>query len=261
MPTCIAEGPSVAAPASLEVLWARHAEDVRAAQRLRYEVFAQEMGARLEEPAAAAGLDIDRFDAFCDHLLVRARPPGAEDGDAGVVVGTCRVLPPAPARAAGGYYTETEFDLAPLAPLRLRALELGRSCVHPRWRAGGVVLTMWGALAAYMQRHALDTLIGCASIGIADGGANASALWHSLRHTHLAPSRWQVTPRHPLPLKAARSGTVAVAPPLVKGYLRCGARVIGPPALDAAFRTADLPLMLRMEDLSQRYRRHLVEET
>lgn len=238
----------------VEVLWARHAEDVRAAQRLRYQVFAQEMGARLASPGAAAGLDVDRFDGFCDHLIVRAGPP-----DATVVVGTYRVLPPAPARAAGGYYTDTEFDLAPLASLRARALELGRSCVHPDWRSGSVILAMWGALAAYMQLHGLETMIGCASIGIADGGANAAALWQSLRHTHLAPARWHVTPHHPLPELPPGDGPAPIAPPLVKGYLRCGARVIGAPALDTAFRTADLPLMLRMEDLAPRYRRHLLE--
>jgi putative hemolysin len=251
-----APGAAVQAP-RLEVLWARHAEDVRAAQRLRYQVFALEMGARLEGAAAARGLDVDRFDAFCDHLLVRARLPGAAD-EAGVVVGTYRVLRPGPARAAGGYYTDTEFDLTPLARLRPRALELGRSCVHPDWRAGSVVLAMWGALAACMQRHALDTMIGCASIGATDGGVNASALWHTLRRTHLTAPCWQVTPRHPLPLVPARGHGIPVAPPLVKGYLRCGARVIGAPALDAAFGTADLPLMLRMEDLAPRYRRHLI---
>lgn len=273
MQTLLADRPGLAAPRRLqratahppaearhrhlEVSWARHADDVVAAQRLRYQVFGQEMGARLEPGAAAEGLDSDRFDAFCDHLLVRARPPGTGD-HAAVVVGTYRVLRPSRARAAGGYYTDTEFDLAPLAPLRARALELGRSCVHADWRAGGVVLAMWGALATYMQQHALDTMIGCASIGIADGGANAAAVWHSLSRTHLAAPSWQVTPRHPLPVSRARTDVVPVAPPLVKGYLRCGARIIGPPALDEAFRTADLPLMLRLEDLAPRYRRHLI---
>jgi len=267
MPILLAERPALVAlggrrpialparggPARLDATWARDAEDVRAAQRLRYQVFAHEMGARLDAAGAAAGLDVDRFDAFCDHLLVRSGPPGAR-----VVVGTYRVLPPARARAAGGYYTDTEFDLAPLAPLRSRALELGRSCVHPDWRSGSVILAMWGALASYMQRHGLETMIGCASIGIADGGANASALWRTLRRTHMADPCWQVTPRHPLPDIGA-ADAVAVAPPLVKGYLRCGARILGAPALDAAFGTADLPLMLRMEDLAPRYRRHLLE--
>ena len=244
-------------PARLEAIWARDATEVRAAQRLRYRVFAHEMGARLDAASAAAGLDVDRFDAFCDHLLVRAGPPGA-----GVVVGTYRVLRPARARDAGGYYTDTEFDLAPLAPLRSRALELGRSCVHPDWRSGGVILAMWGALASYMQRHRLETMIGCASIGIADGGANAAAVWRALRRTHMADPCWHVTPRHPLPdIAPGPSAANAVAPPLVKGYLRCGARIIGAPALDAAFGTADLPLMLRMQDLAPRYRRHLLESS
>lgn len=237
----------------LEVAWARDAAEVNAAQRLRYQVFAQEMGARLDTAGAAAGLDVDRFDPFCDHLLVHAGPV-----EEGIVVGTYRVLPPARARAAGGYYTDTEFDLAPLAPLRGRALELGRSCVHPAWRSGSVILAMWSALASYMQRHGLETMIGCASIGITDGGANAAALWRALRRTHLAAPRWQVTPRHPLPDVEAAGG-IAIAPPLLKGYLRCGARVIGAPALDSAFGTADLPLMLRMEDMAPRYRRRLLK--
>lgn len=237
----------------LEVLWARDAADVHAAQRLRYQVFAGEMGARLDPVGAAPGLDEDRFDPFCDHLLVRAGPP-----DTGIVVGTYRVLPPARARAAGGYYTDTEFDLAPLAPLRSRALELGRSCVHPGWRSGSVILAMWSALASYMQIHGLETMIGCASIGMADGGANAAALWGALRQTHLAAPRWRVTPRQPLPDVAPAEG-MPVAPPLLKGYLRCGARIIGAPAFDAAFGTADLPVMLRMEDMAPRYRRRLFQ--
>lgn len=236
----------------LQIAWARDAAEVNAAQRLRYQVFAQELGARLDTAGAAAGLDADRFDPFCDHLLVRAGPL-----DGGIVVGTYRVLPPARARAAGGYYTDTEFDLAPLAPLRSRALELGRSCVHPAWRTGSVILAMWSALASYMQRHRLETMIGCASIDMADGGANAAALWRTLRRTHLAAPRWQVTPRLPLPEMGAAGGP-AIAPPLLKGYLRCGARVIGAPAVDAAFGTADLPLMLRMGEMAPRYRRHLL---
>ena len=96
-----------------EVYWADCEDDVRDAQRLRYQVFAQEMRARLTPPVGiAAGLDADRFDAYCDHVLVRlATLPGAAPG---MLVGTYRVLAPGAARRAGGFYTDTEFDLAPL---------------------------------------------------------------------------------------------------------------------------------------------------
>ncbi|MBE7939089.1 MULTISPECIES: GNAT family N-acyltransferase [Ramlibacter] len=247
-------GPQTPPATRLELVWARDAAEVQDAQRLRHQVFAQEMGAQLED--AGSGLDVDRFDAFCDHLLVRAGPR-----EAAVVVGTYRVLPPDAARRAGGFYTDTEFDLSALQALRPRALELGRSCVHPQWRSGAVILAMWSALAAYMQRHALETMIGCASIGIRDGGRNAAALWHALRGTHMAAPQWHVTPRRPLPLHRFSTDGAAppVAPPLVKGYLRCGARILGAPALDEAFGTADMPLLLHLATLSPRYRRHLLE--
>ena len=252
-------------PRRLTVQWASCEEDVRQAQRLRYRVFAQELGASLCLPAAGdPGLDADAFDPFCDHLLVRA---ASHDNDAeGMLVGTYRVLPPDAARRAGGLYIDTEFDLAPLAHLRQRAVELGRSCVHPSWRSGGVILSLWTALCQYMFRHRLETMIGCASIGLADGGQGAARLWHSLQATHLVDAQWQVQPRQAFPLAFDREASHdspdnwqhTSMPPLIKGYLRCGARLLGPPALDKAFNTADLPMMLRLPDLAPRYRKHFM---
>lgn len=255
----------VPSPRVLSVEWARTQDDVRDAQRLRYRVFALEMGARLSPPPGSPpGLDVDRFDAFCDHLLVRAGR--GRDGGGREIVGTYRVLSPERARAAGGYYTDSEFDLAPLAALRPRTVELGRSCVHADWRMGGVILAMWSALAGYMVRHGADIMIGCASVSLHQGVPPALALWQQLRRTHLADARWRVQPWHGLPggtsesagTDVAATSLAADAPPLLKGYLRCGARVLGPPALDAAFHTADLPMMLRLQDMAPRYRRHLL---
>jgi putative hemolysin len=242
----------------LETRWADCEEDLRAAQRLRYRVFAQEMGASLAPPEGTPpGLDADRFDAFCDHLLVRA--VDTVNGP-GPLIGTYRVLTPEAARRAGGFYTDTEFDLAPLAPLRARALELGRSCVDAQWRSGSVIMALWTALGQYMVEHRLDTMIGCASIGLDDQGLGAARLWHRLCRTHLVEARWRVEPRVALPLDTegdADAHTPPPAPPpLIKGYLRCGARLLGPPALDVAFNTADLPLMLRLDDVAPRYRQH-----
>ena len=243
-----------------EARWADCEEDVRAAQRLRYLVFAQEMGAHLTPPAGSEpGLDIDHFDAFCDHLLVHAVAPLR--GGRGPVIGTYRVLGPQGALGAGGFYTDTEFDLSPLRSLRAHALELGRSCVHPGWRSGGVIMALWTALCRYMGQHGLDTMIGCASVRLG-GETSAAGLWESLRHTHGVAPQWQVTPRAAFqmsPVFAARAAAVgACAPPLIKGYLRCGARLLGPPALDLAFNTADLPMMLRLDELTPRYRKHVL---
>lgn len=226
---------------------------MHAAQRLRFDIFAGEMGAQLPPDAMAAGLDYDRFDPFCEHLLVWAVDRAGQAPRQ--LVGTYRVLTPAGARAAGGLYADQEFDLAPLDALRSRMVELGRACVRPDWRAGGVIMALWSALGQFMVCHRFDTMVGCASIGLADGGRYASAIWHGVRQTHLARSEWLVEPRCALALLDA-SAPVAVRamPPLIKGYLRGGAKVLGPPSWDASFHTADLPIMMRMDELSARYR-------
>ena len=239
-----------------EVAWARQACEVREAQRLRYRVFAQEMGSRLNPPAGAPpGHDIDRFDEFCEHLLVRAVGQAGEPAE---LVGTYRVLTPDAARRAGGLYTETEFDLHNLRSRLGKAVELGRSCVHPRWRSGGVVMALWGALGEFMLANGLDTMIGCASVSMQDGGHAAASLWAALSRTHLAAPEWRVAPRLALPVDELRQDLEVDTPALIKGYLRCGARVLGPPAWDPDFRTADLPLLMRLEDLPARYRRHFL---
>jgi len=243
-------------PTRFEVVWARDDDDVRQAQQLRYVVFADEMGARLSvPPGSPPAHDIDMFDPFCEHLLVRA---AAADGGTGPVIGTYRVLTPAAARRVGGLYSETEFDLTRLRPLRGRMVELGRSCVHPAWRSGGAILALWGALAEFMVRNDLDTMIGCASISMRDGGHAAASLWEQLRKTHLAPIEWQVIPRLPLPVDDLQCHLNVDAPALIKGYLRCGAKVLGPPAWDPDFNTADLPMMMRIADLPPRYRKHFL---
>jgi putative hemolysin len=235
------------------VAWARHLDEVRQAQRLRYQVFAGEMGARLD--TRVAGHDVDLFDDYCEHLLVR-------DGEGGEVIGTYRVLTPAQARRVGSTYSDTEFDLTRLRMLRERMVELGRSCVHPEHRHGGVILSLWGALAEFMVRNKLDTMIGCASIpmlhnGVVSGDAAAS-IWHQLRQTHLAPIELQVRPRLPLPVERL-DGSLPVEPPaLIKGYLRLGARVLGAPAWDPDFNSADLPMLMRIADLPGRYRKHFL---
>ncbi|MDM0116151.1 GNAT family N-acyltransferase [Variovorax sp. J22R133] len=236
-----------------EVNWARHLDEVREAQRLRYDIFAGEMGARLATPLH--GHDIDVFDDYCEHLLVR-------DRETQEVIGTYRVLTPAQARLIGSTYSDTEFDLTRLRDLRSRMVELGRSCVHADHRQGGVILALWGALAGFMQRNRLDTMIGCASIpmrhnGVTSGDAAAS-IWHQLSETHLAPIRFQVQPRLPLPVERL-NGSLQVDPPaLIRGYLRLGAKVLGAPAWDPDFNTADLPMMMRTDDMPARYRRHFL---
>jgi putative hemolysin len=243
-----------------ETSWARSEADLREAQRLRYTIFVDEMGARLAPFAGTPeGLDADHFDRFCDHLLVRVKELGS-DGP-GQLVGTYRVLGPDAARRAGGCYTESEFDLAPLAALRAGAVELGRACVHADWRSGGVILSLWSELGKYMVERGLHTMFGCASIGMADGGLLARRVWTQLRDSpYLVRPDLQIRPLTPLPpggeeavVACGHAAMLREMPPLIKGYLRCGAKVVGPPSFDRGFNTADLPIMMQLADLPERY--------
>ena len=244
-------GPTVAAAPGIRVSWARHQDEVRQAQRLRYRVFAEEMGAHLSGPLP--GHDIDLFDDYCEHLLVR-------DAASDAVIGTYRVLTPAQAARVGSFYADLEFDLTRLRGMRSRMVELGRSCVHPEHRHGGVILALWGALTQFMVRNQLDVMIGCASVPMQHqglpGGHAAASIWRQLRATHLAPLDCHVLPRLPLPVHQLDQDLPVEPPALIKGYLRLGAKVLGPPAWDPDFNTADLPMMMRTQDLPMRYRRH-----
>ncbi|MGW1227460.1 GNAT family N-acetyltransferase [Streptomyces sp. NPDC002530] len=225
---------------------------IRAAQRLRHQVFSAEFGARLDGPEP--GLDTDAFDAHCDHLLVRET---ATDE----VVATYRLLPPDRARIAGRLYAETEFDLTRLAPLRDDLVEVGRSCVHPAHRDGAVIALIWAGLARYMERTGHTWLAGCCSIPLSDGGASAAAAWETVRTRYLAPEEYWVSPHRlwptPAPLPGARLG-LAGLPPLLRGYLRLGARVCGAPAHDPDFQVADLYVLLSLRATDPRYLRHFL---
>ena len=235
----------------LTVSWARETHEIREAQRLRYQVFADEMGARLK--THLPGYDIDLFDDFCEHLLVR-------DTVTHQVIGTYRVLTPAQAKRIGSTYSDLEFDLTRLRGIRERMVELGRSCVHPHHRHGGVIMALWTALFEFMVRNQLDTMIGCASIPMCHQGVingdGAASIWHQLKAKHMAPVDFQVWPRLPLPIEALRQDLSVEPPALVKGYLRLGAQIMGAPAWDPDFNTADLPMLMRLSDLPARYRRH-----
>lgn len=234
---------------ALHVSWARCLADVRAAQRLRYRVFVEDGGAQVD--SVVRRHELDHFDPWCEHLLVR-------DGTDDKVIGTYRVLTPEKARLQGGLYADAEFDLASLWPLRPRLVEVGRACVHPDHRSGGVILALWRALARFMAARGLDTMIGSASVPMRDGGHVAASLWQRLRACHLAPPALRVRPRLPLPIDQLDTGLAVEPPPLLKGYLRLGAQLLGPPAWDPAFQTADLPIMVRLSDMPERYRRHFL---
>ena len=234
---------------SLNVSLARNPAEVAEAQSLRYKVFAEEMGAQL---TGAGGLDVDGFDACCEHLLVR-------DSATNQVVGTYRILNPNNASEAGGYYSAGEFDLSRLAHLFNNMVEVGRACVHQNYRNGGTIAMLWSGLANYMQMHNYEYMIGCASVPIHDGGHMAASLYHKLKDDYLSPAEYRVFPHNPLPIHALKKDLQVVCPPLIKGYMRLGAYICGEPAWDASFNTADMLVMLPLSKIQSRYASHFLK--
>jgi putative hemolysin len=232
---------------AFQITWASNASEIKEAQRLRYKVFAEEMGAKL--PSNPENLDIDEFDAYCDHLLIR-------DQESLKVVGTYRVLPPHKALEIGRLYSDSEFDLTRLNHLRPKLVELGRSCVHEDFRSGAVIMALWSGLAQYMQKHDYEIMLGCASIPMGDGGHFAASLYNSLNNDQMAPVENHAFPRLPLPLERLNGGLEVEPPPLIKGYLKLGAKICSAPAWDPDFNTADVLTMLRLSDINPRYAKH-----
>lgn len=231
---------------------ARTQNELEAAQRIRFKVFAEEMGAKL--PSADLGLDIDRFDNYCDHLLVR-------DHSNEKVVGTYRILPPEQAVKAGGYYSETEFDLSRLANLRDRMVEVGRSCVHQDYRDGATITQLWSGLAEYVTKNNHEYLIGCASISMGDGGHYAASVYNKIHKLHAAPAEYRVFPHCRLPLESLNQNLDVIVPPLIKGYLRLGAYIAGEPAWDPDFNCADVFILMPVSRMNARYAKHFMRQT
>jgi putative hemolysin len=230
---------------------------VEAAQRLRYDVFSSEPGFALTRQDT--GLDVDRFDEHCDHLLVR-------EDNSGELVGCYRMLSPAGAVAAGGLYTATEFDIQALDLLRPSLVEMGRAVVHQDHRNGAVVLLMWAGILAYLDRCGYDYVTGCVSVPVAGDGEPPGSQIRGVRdfvlRRHAAPADCRVHPHRPViidgrPLDEISPPARPVIPPLMRGYLRLGARICGEPAYDADFGVGDFPALLDKRQADTRYLRRL----
>jgi putative hemolysin len=232
------------------VSFAASREEVLETQRLRYRIFAEELGAQIE-----GGIDVDQYDPFCRHLMVR-------DTDTGRVIACTRILGGERASDAGGFYSESEFDLAMLDSLPGRVLEIGRTCVDAEYRNGAVIATLWQGIAGYIIQHGYDYLFGCASIGLEDGGAQAHAILETIRARHLAPERQRVRPFIPLPAADLRVPGAAIdrpkMPPLLKAYLSLGAKACGEAYWDRDFNCADVFMLLNVAELNPRYARHFL---
>jgi putative hemolysin len=231
---------------------------IEAAQRLRYDVFTSTPGFTLP---VGDGVDFDRFDEFCDHLLVR-------DDDTGELVGCYRMLAPAGAIAAGGLYTATEFDVRAFDSLRPSLVEMGRAVVRDGHRSGGVVLLMWAGILAYLDRYGYDYVTGCVSVPIgpeADGatpGSQLRGVRDFILSRHAAPRHYRVHPYRPVLIDGKTIDEIPPpprpsVPALMRGYLRLGAQVCGEPAHDTDFGVGDFCALLDKRRADTRYLRRL----
>jgi len=252
---------------SLEVRLARKKSEIRRAQRLRYKVFYEEMSARPDALAMLSRRDEDIYDPIFDHLLVIDR---ADEGKGrwrqSKVVGTYRVLRQEIADLHDGFYTQGEYNIAPLIAARgpdYTFMELGRSCVLKPYRNRRTVELLWQGIWSYVREHGVDVMLGCASFEGVDPAAHAEAL-SFLHHTALAPQEWRVRAHEHLrldmnfmPLEAvSKRAALKALPPLIKGYLRLGAYIGDGAVIDRQFGTTDVLIILPVEAIRSRYFDH-----
>lgn len=254
-----ATGPSFARSGSLEMRLATTPAEITAAQKLRYTVFYEEMSATATPEMAAGERDFDEYDEYCDHLLVVDH----DAPDHANVVGTYRLLRQEVAEAHRGFYTAGEYDIDKLvrrAPAGTRFLELGRSCVLKEYRTKHTIELLWKGILAYVARHSMDVMFGCASFTGTDPKALALPL-SFLYHTYLAPDDWNVRAldhlRVDMNLMAEDDINIREAvralPPLIKGYVRAGAYIGDGAVIDRQFNTTDVLILFPVGQMNDRY--------
>lgn len=255
--------PLLAEGGSLEVRMAETDAEVEAAQRLRYRVFYEEMAAAPTPEMREQRRDFDKFDPFCDHMLVIDRTLHSDDGQP-LVVGTYRMIREAYLDKIGGFYTANEYDISPMLaawPRDTRYLELGRSCIAEAYRSRTTTMQLlWRGLMAYVARFSSDLMFGCASFSGTDAQALALPLSY-LHHFHAMPENLRVRarpelyvemnlmPKDSIDVKEA----LRALPPIIKGYLRAGCRIGEGAVIDHQFSTTDVLIYLPVKDMDPRY--------
>ncbi len=227
----------------------RDPDDIFRAQKLRYRVFSEDMGAELQ--SGSQGIDKDQFDDHCYHLIVK-------DDDTDEIVGYSRIITDDVAHALGGFYTQTEFDIHQILVPGKSYMEIGRTCVASDFRSGAVIALLWARLGQFMVEHQTDYLMGCASISLSDGGSTAQAVINYLRDKHFTPETQRVIPKACLPNIETKQEGKSLIPPLLKAYLRIGCRACGEAFWDQEFNVADVVVLLDRREINQRYLKHFL---
>jgi L-ornithine Nalpha-acyltransferase len=244
---------------NLEVKLATSFAEIDRAMRLRFEVFNLELQEGLIS-SYDKGFDSDHYDAYCDHLIVK-------DISSEKVVGTYRLLRRSRAEKHIGFYSENEFDMSNLKKLPGDLLELGRSCIAATHRTFTTINLLWTAIGQYALDNNVSHMFGCASLHCSEI-EEVQPIYSYLRAHHFAPEEYRVRPlascrmeiRDEADDKVDGREVMRKIPPIMRGYLRTGAVVCGPPAYDVEFGTADVFVLLEMEKMAGRYKQHYVAE-
>ena len=248
---------------------ARGRREIATAQELRFSVFYEELKANPDAASLQSRRDADRFDEFCDHLVVVRKMAANEVGkfnvDDGEMVGTYRLLRQSVAKQNGGFYTQSEFDIAPLLAAKpdLKFLELGRSCVLKQYRTKPVVELLWQGIWNYVRHHGLDVMLGCASLEGTDHRIHAGTL-NFLARNCAAPPEWRVraVPERYVEMRSDAENSMdakaalKALPPLIKGYLRLGCYIGEGAVIDRQFNTIDVLIILPVSNINPRYFAH-----
>ncbi len=250
---------------SMEARLAETESEIIAAQNLRYRIFYDEMGATPTPEFKKSQRDFDKYDDICDHLLIFDHKIG-KGTDA--IVATYRLIRKDAAGLVGGFYSASEYDISKIHQFPGTVLELGRSCVHEKYRTRPTMQLLWRGIAGYIFHHKLDLMFGCASFHGTDMSAHAESLSY-LYHYHLAPENLRVRtlpqyyadmnliPKDRIDPKRA----LLALPPLIKGYMRLGGFFGDGAYIDRQFNSIDVFVMVNREELSEKYSRYYERTT
>lgn len=224
-------------------------EEVNNCLQLRYQVFSEEMGAELK--SNDQDLDKDQYDPYCIHLMVI-------DHTSEKVIATTRLLTSDAADHAGGFYSESEFNISNIIKNNYRYMEVGRTCIHEDYRVGSALPLLWQGIARIVLEQDVDYMFGCASIPYYGDAKYISSIMHYIKQHHFSVEEDRVSPHIPVKIEDDASDDV-ILPTLLKGYLKQDAQVCGEPYWDAQFGVADVFVLLDCDRIAERYQRHFVE--
>lgn len=219
--------------------------------RLRYDVFANEMGANLH--SIEADIDKDGFDDHCKHLMIIEKSSDR-------VIATTRLLSSSDIVNTGGFYSETEFDMSNILNLNGSIMEVGRTCIHKDFRRGVILSKLWQGIAFIVSSQKIDFLIGCSSIPLSSGDQYINVLMHHIHINHYSKSKYRVHPWIKLSKNSDDYSGDVIMPALLKGYLRQGAVICGEPYWDAEFGVADVFVFLDCKKITNRYSKYFMDK-